>query len=302
MKRVSIKDIAREAKVSPATVSRVINNSPLVNEATRKRVQEIINKKHYKPNEIARGLYTKRTKTLGVILPDITNHFLPRYSKKLKKPRFNGQSVLLCNTLNDYTLEKFYVERLSEKQVDGLILLGGHVNKTITDASFVELLKRDYFETPVVIINGKLDGYENCISVSSDEYGAVFTALDYLLKLGHREIGFIGGCRGITSTDQKLDAFENAKKLYKFKMMNNWIYLSGYTFNHGMSSMQELLKEKELPTAVFAINDEVAAGAISTCYKNKIKVPDDISIFILITVLFQSLQTPILTMSHPYRL
>lgn len=303
MKRVSIKDIAREAKVSPATVSRVINNSPLVNEATRKRVQEIINKKHYKPNEIARGLYTKRTKTLGVILPDITNHFFAKVFQEIEKATLQyGQSVLLCNTLNDYTLEKFYVERLSEKQVDGLILLGGHVNKTITDASFVELLKRDYFETPVVIINGKLDGYENCISVSSDEYGAVFTALDYLLKLGHREIGFIGGCRGITSTDQKLDAFENAKKLYKFQMKNNWIYLSGYTFNHGMSSMQELLKEKELPTAVFAINDEVAAGAISTCYKNKIKVPDDISIFGFDNSFISITTNPnITTMSHPYR-
>lgn len=302
MKKTSIKDIAREAKVSPATVSRVINNSPLVNEATRRRIQEIIDKKHYKPNEVARGLYTKRTKTLGVILPDITNHFFAKIFQEIEKATLSyGQTVLLCNTLNDYTFEKFYAERLSEKQVDGLILLGGHSNKSQTDVSFVELLKRDYFDTPIVIINGKLDGYENYISVNSDEYGAMFTVLDYLLKLGHKNIGFLGGCRGITSTDQKLDAFYNAKKLYQFQMKDNWIHLSGYTFNHGIYSMQNLLKQKELPTAVFAVNDEVAAGAISVCYKNAIKVPDDISIFGFDNSFISITTNPnITTMSHPY--
>ena len=302
MKRTSIRDIAREANVSPATVSRVINNSSLVNEATRKRIQGIIDKKHYKPNEIARGLYTKRTKTLGVILPDITNHFFAKIFQEIEKATLpNGQSALLCNTLNDYALENFYAERLSEKQVDGLILLGGHVNETLTDPNFVELLKRDYYDTPIVIINGKLDGYENYISVSSDEYGAMFTVLDYLLKLGHRDIGFLGGYRGITSTDQKLDAFEKAKKLYKFRMKNGWIHLSGYSFHQGMYSMQELLKQKELPTAVFAVNDEVAAGAISVCYKNAIKVPDDISIFGFDNSYISITTNPnITTMSHPY--
>ena len=166
--KISIRDIAKECNVSVATVSRVLNNSSAVKEQTRLRVQKVIDKYNYKPNELARGLYTQRTKSIGVILPEITNHFFAKVFLAIERAALEyGQTVFLCNTLSDYKLEDFYTERLTEKQVDGLLLLGGRVNQTKTKIQYVNLLKREVFPTPVVIINGKLDNYsENCATVS----------------------------------------------------------------------------------------------------------------------------------------
>ncbi|AGC67264.1 transcriptional regulator LacI family [Thermoclostridium stercorarium subsp. stercorarium DSM 8532] len=301
--KVSIRDIARECNVSVATVSRVINNSGAVREETRKLVQSVIEKYNYRPNELARGLYTQRTKSIGVILPEITNHFFAKVFLEIEKAAIEyGQTVFLCNTMSDNALQDFYTMRLSEKQVDGLILLGGRVNETVTNVQYVKLLKNVIYPTPVVIINGKLDNYyDNCASVSSDEYEAMFQAVDYLTGLGHKKIGFLGGIRGIMSTDIKLNALEKAKDLYDFTMKDEWIKLSSYTYQGGVEAMLKLLKEKELPTAIISINDEVAAGVINTCISEGYKVPEDFSVLGFDNSSISMITMPKLTtLSHPY--
>ncbi|MDI9483222.1 MAG: LacI family DNA-binding transcriptional regulator [Bacillota bacterium] len=302
--KISIRDIAKECNVSVATVSRVLNNSSAVKEQTRLRVQKVINKYNYKPNELARGLYTQRTKSIGVILPEITNHFFAKVFLEIERAALEyGQTVFLCNTLSDYKLEDFYTERLTEKQVDGLLLLGGRVNQTKTNIQYVNLLKREVFPTPVVIINGKLDNYsENCATVSSDEYEAMYQAVQYLTGLGHRNIAFLGGKKGIMSTDIKLAALKAAAKSYNFVIKKEWIKLSDYTYQGGVSAMNKLLAEKDKPTAIIAINDEAAAGIINTCISKGYRVPDDFSVlgfddsFIAATTL-----PSITTLSHPYK-
>lgn len=278
--KISIRDIARECNVSVATVSRVLNNSGSVKEETRKLVQDVIDRYNYRPNELARGLYTQRTKSIGVILPEITNHFFAKVFLEIEKAAIEyGQTVFLCNTLSDNALQDFYTLRLSEKQVDGLLLLGGRANETKTNIQYVKLLKDVIYPTPVVIINGKLDNYyDNCASVSSDEHEAMFQALAYLTGLGHRKIAFLGGKRGIMSTDIKLKALEKAKNSYDYTIKEEWIKVSNYTYQGGEQSMLELLKEKELPTAIIAINDEVAAGIVNTCISKGYNVPGDFSV------------------------
>ena len=301
--KISIRDIAKECNVSVATVSRVLNNSNAVKEQTRALVQQVIDKYNYKPNELARGLYTQRTKSIGVILPEITNHFFAKVFLEIEKAALKyGQTVFLCNALSDYKLEDFYAEKLAEKQVDGLLLLGGRANQTKTNIQFVNLLKREVFPTPVVIINGKLDNYtESCATVSSDEYEAMFQAVEYLTGLGHRKIAFLGGKKGIMSTDIKLAALKAASKSYDFVIKKEWIKLSDFTYQGGVDAMNKLLAEKELPAAIIAINDEAAAGIINTCISKGYRVPDDFSVlgfddsFIATTTL-----PSITTLSHPY--
>ncbi len=302
--KISIRDIAKECNVSVATVSRVLNNSEAVKEETRAHIQKVIDQYNYKPNELARGLYTQRTKTIGVLLPEITNHFFAKVFLEIEKAAIEyGQTVFLCNTLSDYKLEDFYAGKLAEKQVDGLLLLGGHANQTRTNAQYVKLLKKEVFPTPVVIINGKLDNYdENCASVSSDEYEAMFQAISYLTELGHRKIAFLGGRRGILSTDIKLKAIKAASKMYDFDLRKEWIKPSDYTFHGGVKAMNALLKEKERPTAIIAINDEVAAGVINVCSSKGFCVPKDFSVFGFDNSFISTTTLPpITTLSHPYR-
>ena len=301
--KVSIRDIAKECNVSVATVSRVLNNSGAVKEETRRLVQSVIERYNYRPNELARGLFTQRTKSIGVILPEITSHFFAKVFLEIEKASIEyEQTVFLCNTLSDNALQDFYTLRLSEKQVDGLLLLGGRVNETKTNVQYVKLLKDYIFPTPVVIINGKLDGYyDRCASVSSDEHEAMFQALDYLTGLGHRKIGFLGGKRGIMSTDIKLKALDEAKSSFDYEMREEWIKLSSYTYQGGVNAMNELLKEKELPTAIISINDEVAAGVINTCISKGIKVPGDFSVLGFDDSSISTITMPgITTLAHPY--
>ncbi len=302
--KISIRDIARECNVSVATVSRVLNNSQAVREDTRALVQSVIERNNYKPNELARGLYTQRTKSIGVILPEITNHFFAKMFLEIEKAAIEyGQTVFLCNTLSDYKLEDFYTARLAEKQVDGLILLGGHANETKTNAQFVALLKRDVFPTPVVIINGKLDNYtENTAVVSSDEHEAMFQAISYLTGLGHRKIGFLGGKRGIMSTDIKLKALKQASQQKVFILKKEWIKHSDYTYQGGVNAMNALLCEKELPTAIIAINDEAAAGIVNTCIAKGYHIPNDFSVLGFDNSAISTTTLPsITTLSHPYK-
>lgn len=301
--KISIRDVARECNVSVATVSRVLNNSGSVKEETRKLVQDVIDRYNYRPNELARGLYTQRTKSIGVILPEITNHFFAKVFLEIEKAAIEyGQTVFLCNTLSDNALQDFYTLRLSEKQVDGLLLLGGRANETKTNIQYVKLLKDVIYPTPVVIINGKLDNYyDNCASVSSDEHEAMFQALAYLTGLGHRKIAFLGGKRGIMSTDIKLKALEKAKNSYDYTIKEEWIKVSNYTYQGGEQSMLELLKEKELPTAIIAINDEVAAGIVNTCISKGYNVPGDFSVLGFDNSSISTITMPkITTISHPY--
>lgn len=301
--KISIRDIARECNVSVATVSRVLNNSDAVKEETRKLVQSVIERYNYRPNELARGLYTQRTRSIGVILPEITNLFFAKVFLEIEKKAIEyGQTVFLCNTLSDYALQDFYTLRLSEKQVDGLILLGGRVNETKTNVQYVKLLKNVIYPTPVVIINGKLENYyDNCASVSSDEYEAMFQAVSYLTGLGHCKIGFLGGKRGIMSTDIKLKALEKAKSLYDYTIKEEWIKLSNYTYQGGEEAILELLKEKELPTAIISINDEVAAGIINTCISKGYNIPGDFSVLGFDNSSISTITMPkITTISHPY--
>ena len=242
--KISIRDIARECNVSVATVSRVLNNSGSVKEETRKLVQDVIDRYNYRPNELARGLYTQRTKSIGVILPEITNHFFAKVFLEIEKAAIEyGQTVFLCNTLSDNALQDFYTLRLSEKQVDGLLLLGGRANETKTNIQYVKLLKDVIYPTPVVIINGKLDNYyDNCASVSSDEHEAMFQALAYLTGLGHRKIAFWGKRDYVNR--HKTESSGKSQKSYDYTIKEEWIKVSNYTYQGGEQSMLELERKR----------------------------------------------------------
>lgn len=301
----TIRDIAREANVSVATVSRVINKSFGVKEETRLKIENIIESNNYKPNELARSLYTKKSRTIGVILPDITSNFFAKAFLEIQKSALHhGKGVLLCNTLNDYGLGNYYIGKLVEKQVEGIIYLGGSVNQTITDPQFVKCLNREMNSIPLVVINGKIDNY-SYTSIYSDEYDAIWQLTRYLVSLGHKKLALLGGKTGITSTDIKIKAFRDAAPQLGYVLRDEWIFQdsseNSFDFASGVNVMEKLLDRGELPTAIIAINDETACGIISACINRGYKVPEDFSIVGFDNSIFAKVSVPpVTTIAHQY--
>lgn len=282
-KALTVYDIAEEAGVSPATVSRVLTGNANVSPKKREKIQAIIDKYNFKPNALARSLIKKESKMIGMILPDITNPFFASVFLEAEKYAVSlGYTILLCNSMNDNFmnmnhLESLYLKTLVEKQVDGIIMMGGRINDSKTVKEYADEVLEIMEKVPVVMINGKMAGVD-CYKVNADEKHGIEQLIDYLYRLGHRRIGFVGGMQGITSNDIKIKAFLSTIKEYDILCKKEWILNGTFSIESGAECMNKLLCSRDLPTAVLAVNDFEAVGALKAAKKRGFKVPDDISI------------------------
>jgi LacI family transcriptional regulator len=282
-KSLTIYDIAEEAHVSPATVSRVLTGNAKVSEKKKAIVQEIMDRHNFQPNALARSLLKKESMMIGFILPDITNPFFSAVFLEAEKHALNnGYTILLCNSMNDGTgnstkIESLYMKTLLEKQVDGIILMGGRINETVTVRAHAEEVREVTRKVPVVMVNGRMAGV-NCYRVRTNEEAGMVRLVEYLHKLGHRKVGFVAGLKGVTSTDSKVRTFlETAERLH-MEYREEWIVPGAFSIEGGRESMITLLKNRELPTAVLAVNDFAAIGAVKAAVEQGIKIPEDMSI------------------------
>ncbi len=279
----TIYDIAKEANVSPATVSRVLTGSANVSAAKRKAIEAAIDKHNFRVNAMARGLILKASKSIGFILPDITNPFFATTFLEAEKYALaKGYTMLLCNSMNDNRMnqtevESLYLKMLLEKQVDGIIIMGGRVNEKLPNIAQVHELQEIIKSRPVVFINGEMEGVDS-YNVIADEKDGIFKLVKYLVSLGHHQIGFIGGRREITSTDVKLSSFKDALQHFNLDCHSEWIIPSSFGVEDGYNSMVRLLSLEDRPTAVMTVNDFTAIGAINAAKDYGLSVPDNISI------------------------
>lgn len=303
-KKKSIREIADIAGVSTATVSRVYNNSENVNNNTRQKVLGVINDYKYQPNEYARALFTNKSNTIGIIMPDITNHYYSKLFVEIEKAALAfKQQLVLCNTMNNGDLEINCLKNLAKKQIDGLILLGGSANELDHSETFKTIILNKYNNIPIITINGTLniDGLEYA-SVNSKEYEAGIKLVEYLYELGHRDIGFLGGDINVTSTSVKIKALNDMKEKLGLTVKDCWIINSTYDYCGGQETFEELLKKDRLPTAIIAVNDYFASGILSRALKKGINVPEDISVIAFDDTLLSVVSFPnITTFSHRYK-
>ncbi|MCB2354658.1 LacI family DNA-binding transcriptional regulator [Clostridium estertheticum] len=277
-KDTTIYDIAKEANVSPATVSRVLTGSAKVKEDKKERVLEIIKLHNFQPNAVARSLFKKRSMMIGVILPDITNPFFSTVFLEAEKAALEfGYSMILCNSMDSSKVEALHIKSLSEKQVDGVIFMGHRVNAVKTNINYVLDLQRLASKIPFVIINGKMTGVDS-YKIITDEEDGIIKIVDYLVALGHKDIAILGGITNSTSTSIKHMAYAKALKKYGIKVDKTFIVNEGFSIESGITAMEILLKGKKVPTAVIGINDLVAIGAIRAIKSAGIEVPKDISV------------------------
>lgn len=275
---ITIYDIAKEASVSPATVSRVLTGNAKVRPQTMRKIVDVIEKYNFRPNSLARSLLHKQSKTIGFILPDINHPFFSTLVQKSEAHALElGYTSFLCNTMNSSENESKYLQSLVEKQVDGIIYLGGRINDTDTEQKYADEMKKVMERIPVVFVNGQMTGVDAHI-VRTDEESGIEKLVELLVNLNHKKIGFLGGIEGISSTDVKKNTF--------VKMMNNkgldvnkdWVFGNGFSIESGEEVAAQLLYLKERPTAVICANDFVAIGVIKVLTKFGLKVPDDVSV------------------------
>ena len=184
--RVTMAQVAREAQVSLMTVSRVINDKEGVSQATRERVQAVIERLDYHPSDIARGLVTKRTGTLGLVVPDVANPFFAEVARGAERVAYDeGYNVFLCNTGEDTQRELDVLRSLEEKRVDGVVVCSSRLEESVLEEAVAS-------HQAAVLFNRRLESEDVCIVMIDDVAGGQM-ATQHLLQTGHRAIGFLSG-------------------------------------------------------------------------------------------------------------
>lgn len=289
---VTMKDVARLAGVSTATVSRILRDPDAGTEETVQRVMDAVRKLNYEPNVLARNLRKQETRFVIVVLPDITNPFFSRILRGMEDTaQAAGYNVLLCNTDNDPARELTYIKILQRRGADGIIFLTARVDKS-------HILQLSH-TLPVVLACEYVEGLPVPM-VSIDNLSAAFTAVNHLLQLGHKRIAMINGPGNVILCRERLTGYRLA--LQQAGISFDPALVRNGTFHHdsGVEAMKSLLEEAGPLTAVFCANDEMAIGAINCAKSRGLRVPEDLAVVGFDDIDFASMyDPPVTTVAQP---
>ncbi|MCB2297630.1 LacI family DNA-binding transcriptional regulator [Clostridium tagluense] len=268
----SIKDVAREAGVSIATVSRVLNDIDVVNEDTKKKVKDAIKKLSYRPNIVARSLKTQKSSTIGIIIPDISNQFYPEIVRGCEDvANIYNYNIMLCNADLDLDKEMEALRILKEKMIDGVIYMSNSIGQNI-----ISLIKE--LEMPTVLVE-TTDEDGIFPSVSIDNVMAASDAVKYLINKGNKKIAYVG------TTTEKVNALSKRYTGYKkglaemeINLDNDLVYFGGVKARDGYAGINAILDKGMEIDSVFCASDEIAMGVINALRDRDIKVPEDVDV------------------------
>jgi len=285
---VNYDDIAKLAKVSSTTVSHVINETRFVTPETKERVLEVMKRLKYQPNLLARSLATGKTHTIGLVISDIRNPFYPELVQGVEESAVkNGYNVFLCNT--DYDIEKGLksIGALIKRKIDGIIVASSQVGSSIIE----QLMDTDV--NFVLVDWGKRNvGID---SLYFDYRIGMVEAISYLVSLKHRTIYFISGPRTLKTSKIRTRNFIDVVEKYKDDDLDYEIIEGDHKIEGGIKAAQDILKRKDIPTAVICSNDLTAIGAMKAFKAGGIKVPDDMSVIGLDNIALTEIVSPALT-------
>ncbi len=270
----SIKDVAKRANVSTATVSRVLNGSGVVQEAKREAVQEAIKELGYYPNAVARSLKSDTTHTVGILVSDISNMFFTVLAKAVEDSISSfGYNIIMCSTENSKSREKAYLDMLVSKKVDGIL-----INTTGENDTYIaEISKQIPFVAIERSINHNL--YQGDY-VANDNKIAIRMLTELLINNGHRKIGVINGPQHLSSAYERYEAFcSEMSKIVKInKNKYKYRYDGDFSVNSGFDGAKYLYHLEERPTAVIVMNNMMMVGALKYFKTEGILIPEQMSI------------------------
>lgn len=267
----NIQEVAKRAGVSSTTVSHVINNTRVVTPETRQRVETAMRELGFRPNALARSLRRGHSHTLGLILPDSSNPFFAEVGRSLEAAAFaSGYSVILGNAEGDLDRERFYVDTLYKKQVDGLVFVGAGDDPE----AVAELLKRGI---PVVVVDRPMTGLAvDTVLIDNRAGGSLATR--HLIELGHRRIGCLRGPSNLTPSADRVTGYCDALAGAGLPYDASLVVRGDFKAESACHATMALLAGDDPPTAVFACNDVMAFGALRGAAKAGRRVPDDLAV------------------------
>lgn len=267
---VTIYDVAREASVSMATVSRVVNGNPNVKPATRKKVLAVIDRLDYRPNAVARGLASKRTTTVGVIIPDVTNVYFSTLARGIDDvATMYKYNIILANSDGNEEKEIQVVNTLLAKQVDGIIFMGNRITDKLRD-------QFKHARTPIVLA-GSVDDQDEVESVHIDYVAAVEEAIRDLVSHGNKRIAFVSGpLSDPINGEYRLKGYKKVLAENNIEYDPNLVFETDYSYHAGETMWPALSAVRA--TAAFVGDDELAAGVLNSAQDAGVKVPEDFEV------------------------
>lgn len=266
-----IREIAKIAGVSIATVSRVINSPEKTSKEMHDKVTSIIKQYNYVPNETAKNLYSGTSNAIAIFVYDMGNPFYFSIIKELNRIAFeNNYTLLICDAEDNFEREIKYYHYCKSIRVAGIIYTEGTNREIFND--------NDNDKTPIVMLDRKSIKKENCYVVKSDHRHGIQLLADYLYKLNHRKVGFIMAQPFMTSVEERLDSFLACMKHYGIDVPSNYIYKGNFSHSCGVEAFDYYYSLSDMPTAVIASNDQIAQGFIMRANSLGVSVPGDISV------------------------
>lgn len=273
-KRATLKNIADYVGLSVTTISRVLSGQAKryrISKQTEELICRAAEDLQYTPNELARGLRLKRTHTIGLIIPDISNPFFAFIARSIESnARKAGYSIILCDSLENTKLEIEYLQLLQNRNVDGLIICPvGQESKHLE-----ELYNRG---VPMVVVDRHLPQLK-CPHVLSDNYEGTLKAISHFIDNGHIIIGCIQGLHNTSVNEDRVRGYKDAHKMYDIALDNSLIVGDNFGERNGYTSTKLLLNRTSRPTAIFAVSNLISLGALRAISEEGLKIPDDVSL------------------------
>lgn len=285
---VTIEGVAEEADVSITTVSAVINDTRYVSPELTDRVNKAVEKLNYYPDQLGRGLRKGKSNTVGLLISDITNPFFPRVARGVEDcVRENYYNLILGNTDENPKEEKHYISLLQSQQVDGVIIAPTAEGSKNIDPIVEESL-------PTVLIDRFLED-KGIPSVASDNYSGAYKAVEYLIEKGHRKIGFVGGLKGVQSTNRRYQGYREALKDKDIGFNEGLVVMGNAKVKDSHQATEKLLAEVDELTAIFAANNLILIGVLQSLKERSISCPDQISVICFDEPKWGSAVTPAIT-------
>ncbi len=267
----TVHDVAKRAGVAPITVSRVVNNSGYISDVTRKRVEATIKEIGYVPNTLARGLRSKRTNTLALVVTDITNPYFTLMARGVEDVAGDSNyTVIYCNTDEFETKEEKYANILAQKQVDGVLLVpAGGNDKTI---KFLETNGIN-----IVVLDRRVSGVKTDF-VCSDSKDGANRLTKLLIGLGHKRIAMITGPKKVSTAVDRVTGYKQALTEAGLNERGEFIYYGSFNQQSGYELTKQLMAQSPKPTAIFGANNFIMLGIIKALRELQLKVSEDVSV------------------------
>ena len=289
---ITIRDVAKAAGVSTMTVSRVINNKGQVAEETRIRVEQAMKQLAFTPNMNAQNLVTNKTRTIGIIVPDIANPFfasLVKVGEKICNER--GYSMLIGNTEGSLDIERRYISVYKSRMCEAMILVAPRVE----DKELIELNA----QIPLVVVDRKVE-HDDIVQVYLDNTRGAEVATEHLIGLGHKKIGFIMGPESVPNSHTRFEGYETALQHADIPLDRELVFQGDFLVETGRAALDYFETLQEMPTAMFCSNDLMAIGVLERANELGIEIPQHYSLIGFDNIFLSSLVSPALTtISYP---